>query len=179
MSILSILSITGGLPCAALVFGLAALLVVVDMRTGRGYALGAVSLLHLATTIVVVGVVSIAAVEQPKPLTRQNGSVAIWLVFYFVPSVYIILITMIGAVIVAGVARHWLWIVGVVVAGVIPFLVAALPYSIWDLNTEFIVRQAGFLGVLLAPEATVLAYSITRLVRPLTPAPARQPVPVN
>jgi hypothetical protein len=175
----SLMSLMGPLPCAAVAFGFAALLAFVDVRTGRGYALGAVSLLHLVTTIFVVGIVAIAAQEQPKPITRQHGSVTIWLVFYFVPSVYIILITMIGAVVVAGIARRWLWIVGFIMAGAVPFLVAALPYAIWDLNTEFIVRQAGFLGVLLAPEATILTYSITRLVHPLTPAPARQPVPIS
>lgn len=175
----SLMSALGLLPCVAVVFGFAALLAVVDVRTGRGYALGAVSSLHLFITIVVVGIVAIAALEQPKPITRQNGSVTIWLVFYFVPSVYIILITVIGAVVVAGIARRWLWMMGFVVAAVVPFLVGALPYAIWDLNTEFIVRQAGFLGVLLAPEATILAYSITRLVHPLMPAPGRQPAPIN
>jgi hypothetical protein len=167
--------ILGLLPCGVVVVVLAALLTVMDMRTGPGHALAILSTLHLATTIVVVGTVAIAAQAQPQPISRQNGSVTIWLVFYFVPSVYAILVTVIGAAIVAGKARQWLWIVVFVGAAVVPFSVAALPYSFsfWDLTTEYIVRQVGFLGVLVAPEATVLAYSITRLVHPVTPAPTR------
>jgi hypothetical protein len=144
---------------------------VVDARTGRGFALAIFSTLHLACTIVVVGGITILAQTPPPPRTL---GVTIWLVFYFVPSAYAILIAVIGAAIVAGVARRWLWIVGFVLAAMIPFLVAAAPYSFWDPHTEYVVRQVGFLGVLILPETVVLAYSITRIRRPVMPAPARQ-----
>jgi hypothetical protein len=169
----------GLLSCGVVVIGFAALLAVIDVRTGRGYALGILSALHLAITIVVVVTITIAAQAQPTPISTHNVGVSIWLVFYFVPAAYVLLAAVIGAAIVAGIAHHWLWIVGFVVAAVVPFLVAALPYDLFDLNTEYIVRQAGFLGVLVAPAATVLAYSITRLAHPVTPARARQSAPLN
>lgn len=169
----------GLLPCGFVVFAFAALLAVVDARTGPGYVFAILSSLHLGITIVVVGTVTIAAQYQPQPTGIHNVSVTIWLFFYFIPAVYAMLVTVIGAAMVAGIARHWLWIVGFVVAAVVPFLVAALPYALFDLHTEFIVRQLGFLGVLVAPEAAVLAYSITRLVHPVAPAAARQPAPLN
>jgi hypothetical protein len=169
----------GLLPCGVVVLGFSVVLAVLDVRTGQGYALGILSSLHLACTILVVGTVAILAQAQPQPISRQNGSATIWLVFYFVPSVYAILVAVVGATIVAGIAHHWLWIMGIVVAAAVPFLVAALPYAFWDLNTEYVVRQVGFLGVLVAPEATTLAYSITRFVHPVTPARTRQPESLN
>ncbi len=167
------------LPCSVVILGFAAALAAVDVRTGRGYALGIVSSLHLACTILVVGTVLILAQMQPQPITRQNGSVAIWIVFYFIPSIYAILVILVGATIVAGIAHHWLWIIGFVVAAAVPFLVGALPYAFWDLNTEDVVRNVGFLVVLVAPEATILAYSITRFVHPVMPARTRQPASLN
>lgn len=165
--------------CGAVILGFAAVPAVVDVRTGRGYALSALSSLHLACTIFVVGTVAIAAQAQPQPTNPHPSSVTIWLVFYFLPSAYAILVIVLGAMIVAGIAHKWLWIMGFVVAAVVPFLVATLPYALWDLQTDYVVRQVGFLSVLLLPEATVLAYSITRLIHPVPPAHARQPAPLT
>src|SRR5215469_4735717 len=100
------------------VFGAVALFVwapVVDMRTGSGYGLCILLSLHLACTILVVGTVAIVAQVQPQPAGIHNPSVTIWLVFYFVPAVYGVAFTLIGAVLVAGKAGHWGWIGGFVV----------------------------------------------------------------
>jgi hypothetical protein len=168
------------LPCGILVVCVAAVFALVDTRTGRGYALGILSSLHLACTIVVVGGVEILAQTPPSPPpTGPHFSITILLLFYFAPSVYIVLTAAVGAAIVAGVARRWLWVVGLVAAVAVPFLVGAAPYSIWDSQTDSVVRQVGFLGVLLLPEALVLAYSVTRIRRPVTRAPARQPAQVS
>lgn len=168
-----------GLLCGPVVTGIAVLLALVDVRTGRGYVLATLSSLHLAITVVVVGTVAIAAQNQTQPISRQNVNVTILLVFYFIPAVFAMVGIVIGASIVAGIAHRWLWIVGFIVAAVVPFLVGALPYSLWDLNTEFIVRNIGFLAVLVAPMVTVLAYSITRLVHPVTSTPSHQPAPIG
>ena len=159
------------------VLGLAALVTVVGMRTGRGYALGILSSLHLAVTIIVVG--GFAILAQPTPSNRFGETVL--LLLYFVLSVYVIATALIGAAIVAGKAGHWWWIVGFFVAAAVPTLVVALPYPYryLDLNTGHIVQNIGFLGMLVAPEATVLAYSITRIVHPVVPAPARQAAPAS
>ncbi len=170
------MDVLDSLPCYLVIVGLGALLAVVVVRTGRGYVLGILSSLHLACTILLVVSITLLAQVQPPPRNPHTYSVTIWLFFYFIPAVYAMLVTVIAAAIVAGRARHWRWVVGFVVAAAVPFLVAALPYSFWDLNTEYIVRQLGFLGVLVAPEAAVLAYSITRFVRPVMPARARQSV---
>jgi hypothetical protein len=137
--------------------------VVVDVRTGSGYGLGILSALLLACTIFVVTLVTLADQMQPPTTTPHQYGASVLLVFYYFPAVYAMLGALFGAVIVASRARHWLWIMGFVVAAVVPFLVAALPYSLGDLSTEYVVRQVGFLGVLVAPEALILAYSITRL----------------
>lgn len=168
------ISVLSWLPCGILVVCIAAVLALVDIRTGRGYVLGILSSLHLACTIVVVGGITILAQIQPPPTSPHTYSVTIFLVFYFAPSAYIILSDVIGAAIVAGMARRWLWIVSFVAATAVPFLVAAAPYSFLDLHTDYVVRQVGFLGVLVLPEATVLAYSVTRLRRPVTLVSVRQ-----
>jgi hypothetical protein len=148
--------------------------VVVDVRTGSGYGLGILSALLLACTISVVALVTLTDQSHP-PMIAYQYSANVLLVFYFFPAVYAMLGALVGAVIVASRARRWLWIIGFVVAAVVPFLVAALPYSLADLSTEYVVRQIGFLGVLVAPEALILAYSITRLAHRAASAGDRRP----
>lgn len=169
----------GFLPCGLVVVGLAIVLALVDVRTGRGYALGILSALLLAATIIVVGWITFLAHVLPQPTGPRPYSVTIWLVFYFVPAIYATAVTLIGAAIVAGKAGHWWWIAGFFVAAAVPVLVVALPfpYRYLDLQTGYIYQQVGFLGMLVAPDATVLAYSITRIVHPVTPAAARQATP--
>lgn len=170
----------GLLPCSLAVFVSAALLAVVDVRTGRGYALGILSALLLVCTIVVVATVTIAAqLPPPQPTNFHTYSVTIWLVFYFVPAVYATAIALIGALIVAGIAGHWRWIVGFVAAALVPVLLAVPPHPSLFMNIDYAMRQVGFLGMLLAPEAAVLAYSITRLVHPVVPVSARQAAPLS
>ena len=166
--------------CNAIVVGIVVLLVMVDVRTGHGYALAALSSLHLVVTAVVVGTIFIAAQEQPKPITRQNGSPAVLLVFYFVPAIYTMVAIVIGAAIVAGIARRWLWIVGFIAAAAIPLPVGVMPYLLQSLNPdEYTVQNVAFLLVLVAPMATVLAYGITRIVHPVTRVVAHQPAPLT
>jgi hypothetical protein len=100
---------------------------------------------------------------------------------YFSLAVYATAAVLIGAAIVAGKAGAWWWIAGFFVAAAVPTLVVALPYPYryLDLNTATIVQNIGFVGMLVAPEATVLAYSITRIVHPVAPARARQAAPLN
>lgn len=150
------------------------------LRTGRGYSFGILSFLHLTCTIVIVGLVAIAAQTQPKPISRQNGSVTIWLVFYFVPSIYTILAAVLGATIVAGIAHRWHWIVGFVCCcgGSVSGGRAAVLTRRSETPTLWCGRL-GYLGVRIAPEATMLAYSITRIVHPVAPARAWAPAPLN
>jgi hypothetical protein len=171
------MAVPGLLDCSIAAVGFVALFMwapMVDVRTGRGYGLATLSSLLLACTIIVVTAVTIAAQAQPQPPSIHNLGVTILLVFYFVPAVYAMVFTLIGAVIVATKARHWRWIVGFVIAVLVPLLLAVPPHSfLVPINADYVVRQIGFLGILVAPEATVLAYSITRLVHPVTSAAAR------
>lgn len=59
---------------------------VVDVRTGRGYALGILSSRHLAITTIVVGSFTILAQVQPK----QKLGITLLLMLYFALSVYVI-----------------------------------------------------------------------------------------
>lgn len=169
----------GLLPCSLVVVGLAIVLAMADVRSGRGYALGIVSALLLACTILVVGIVTIAAQVQPPPTNLHTYSVTILLVFYFLPAIYATIVTLLGAAIVAAKARHWRWIVGFAVAAGVPVLLAVPPHPSLILNIDYAVRQVGFLGMLVMPEATVLAYSIRRLIHPVAPAAARQAAPLS
>jgi hypothetical protein len=117
------------LPCALILLTFAAMLAMVEVRSGRGYVLAIHSSLHLATTLLIVGCVTLLAQTQP-PTNPHTVSITILLVFYFVPAVYAMLVTVIGAAIVAGSARQWCWIVGFVVAVTAPFLASALPYKL-------------------------------------------------
>jgi hypothetical protein len=168
------------LVCGTLPFAFIALLgwaAVADVRSGRGYGLSILTSVLLAITVVVVGGITILAQVQPPPQGPHRYSVTIWLVFYFIAAVYADAFTLIGAAVVAGKARHWLWILGFFVAALVPTLVVAVPYPyrFYDLNTGYIVQNIGFLGMLIAPEATILAYSITRIRHPVARARARQP----
>lgn len=161
------------LPCGFF-FGFAALIAVVDVRTRRGYALTIVSSLLLASTIVVVGSVIIAAQTQPQPTNNHLGGPNSLLFFYYTAAIYASALVLFAAAIEAGIAHHWLWIVGVFISALVPVLLVVPPHPGLDMNTEYWVQQVGFLGVLVAPEATVLAYSIIRLVHPIVPATARR-----
>jgi hypothetical protein len=167
----------GLLPCGFVALGFAVLLAVVDVRTGRGYALGVLSSLLLACTIVVVVTVTIAAQLQPQPPNIHNGSVALLLVFYFIPAVYATAVTLIGGGIVAGISGHWQWLGGFIVAALVPVLLAVPPHPFLDMNTDYVVRNVGFLGMLVAPEAAVLVYSVMRFVHPVAPTSARRFAP--
>jgi hypothetical protein len=160
-------------------FAMVVVPIAVDVRSGRGTGLAILSSLLLACTLLVFVTLGLAALQQQlePPTSLHSYGVGIWLLFYFVPAAYATLATLIGAAIVAGIAGHWRWIVGFFVAVLVPVLVAVPPHPFLDMNTEYIVQQVGFLGMLVVPEATVLAYSITRLVHPVVPAPARQHAP--
>jgi hypothetical protein len=166
------------LPCGLLLFGVAALLAIVDARTLRGYALRILSSLLLGCTIAVVVTVTILdQMQPPQPVSIHNSGFNIWLFFYFVPAVYAAALVLMTGAIEAGIARHWRWIVGFVVAAVVPVLLAVPPHPFLDMNTEWVVQQAGFLGMLIAPAATALANSSTHRVRPIASAPVSQGAP--
>jgi hypothetical protein len=159
-----------------LAFALVAVAVVVDVRTGRGYGLAVLSFLLLAATVLVftAGII-IAQTPSPPPPGIHDLGPGFVLLLYWVAAVYATLLILIGAVIVAGIAGQWRWIVGFFVAVLVPVVVAAAPHLFLDGNAETVVQNVGFIGVLVVPEATMLAFSIRRIVRPIGPAAARQP----
>jgi hypothetical protein len=176
------MAVLGLLLFGIIVFGAVALLVwtpTVDIRTGSGYGLCILSSVLLACTLLVVLYTVITVQLQPGPYSIHNISPSVVLVFYFVPAVYGAAFTLIGAAIVAGKAGHWRWIGGFVVAVLVPVVLAVPPHPSLILHIDETVRNVGLLGMLVAPEATVLAYSITRLVHPVAPAAARQAASPN
>ncbi len=146
--------------------------VIADIRTGSGYGLGILTSLHLALTIFFVVTIISAAQQQTQPPSLHNGSPLIFLFFYFVAAAYAIGFVMIGVAVVAGKARHWGWLAGFFVAVLVPVVITVHPHPFWLLNSEYMVQNVGYLGILFVPEATVLAYSLARLIHPVPVARA-------
>lgn len=162
-----------------------ALALVVDARTGRGYALGILSFLLLAFTFLVDVTVTLVAL-QPQAATMRGFGKSLLFVFNFYPTMYFVVAIVAGAAIVAGVAGQWRWLVGLVIAGLILALTAVLPLPIWDVGLDVAIQPMGIAGIefnpvgialTFLPQATVLAFSIARIVRPVTYDSARQPAP--
>lgn len=122
---------------------LAALAVMVDVRTGRTYGLAILSSLLLACTVVVIVTVNIVAQRQAPASSHRLGE-GVVLVLYFVPAAYAMLFVLICAAIVAGRAGHWRWIGGFLVAVLIPVLVTALPHPFLDIRTGSFVQNLWF-----------------------------------
>ncbi|HEX6817172.1 MAG TPA: hypothetical protein VF120_02270 [Ktedonobacterales bacterium] len=152
---------------AGLVFAVAT-----DMRSGRGWGLTILTSLLLACSAFVVVSTVHAAQQQTEPPSLHNPSPLVWLVFYFVPAAYAMGLTMIGAASVAISAHHRLWLAAFFVAVFVPVSITVFPHPFWILTSDHDVQNAGFLGILFVPEATVLAYSVTRVIRPVRVARA-------
>jgi hypothetical protein len=162
------------------IVALAALAVMVDVRTGRTYGLAILSSLLLACTgFVIVTVTVVAQRPEPAPASPHRLGEGVVLVLYFVPAAGAMLLILIGAAIVARSAGHWRWIGGFLAAVLVPVLVAALPHPFLDMRTGSFVQNVGYIGILVVPEATMLTYSITRLVHPVAPTPPRQLAPLD
>jgi hypothetical protein len=150
--------------------------VTVDGRTRSGYGLAIFSFLLLACNVLFLALVILAQSDTEQPRSGGRLGLGLVLILYFGGAVFITLFVVGGALIEAGSARHWWWMVGFLAAGVVPVLViatTALPLPFWKhTNAAYYVQNIGYIGILVVPPATVLAYSITRIARPV--APARQ-----
>jgi hypothetical protein len=172
------MAVLGLLLFGIIVFGTVVLFVwapTVDIRTGSGYGLCILSSVLLACTFLVVLYTIIAVQLQPGPYSIHHISPAV--VFYFVLAVYAVAFTLVGVVIVTGKARHWHWIGGFLLAVLVPVALPVPPHPSLILPIDETVRNVGLLGLIIAPEATVLAYSITRLGHPVAPSSTRQVAP--
>jgi hypothetical protein len=152
------------------------LAVSVDGRTRLGYGLGVFSFLLLACNVLVVS--AFVAFNTSQPPAGRRGS-SLGLLFSYFGAIYVTLFVVGGAIIEAGRAHHWQWIIGFLAALVVPVLLiatTALPLPFWKgLNTANYVQSIGYVGALVAPVTTVLVYSIRRIVRPKALALARHP----
>lgn len=172
-------------------FFVIALAIVVDIRTRRGYGLGILSFLVLALTALVF-VATITAMQQRDQLAQQQvmykcGTCALSFLYFF-PELFAILALVIAAAIVASIDGQWRWLVGLVIAALLPALASMLPLSFWGMASEPATQHLGIMDVFLGPvgtallaipQAAVLAYSIARIIRPPAPAHARQPAPLS
>ena len=157
-------------------FGLVAVAVVVDARTGRGYGLAVLSsLLLLSALLVFTTAIIIAKTPPPSPTGPRTLGPGFLLLFYYALAAYVTAIVLIGAAIVAGIAGQWRWIVGFFVAVLAPVLLVVPPHPFVDLHIESEAQNVGLIGMLVLPQATMLAYSIKRIARPVARASARQP----
>jgi hypothetical protein len=142
-----------------------------DRRSRRGFGLALLAL-------VLIGLTVWAGVAFEQALRRAPSSesfgIAIVLVAYFLIGGYLALLLWIGALVEAGSARQRWWLVGLVVAVLVPGLLV-LADNLLDLGA----RGFGFIGgitlvlVLVLPTMTVLAYGIARSIWLPRQAPLR------
>lgn len=136
----------------------------VDLRSRRGYGLAI-----LAAIVIGLSVWAAVAIEQAASKAQSSESLGIGVVAaaYFLIGCYLALLLWIGALIEAGAARQGWWLVGLVVAAVLPGLII-LADNLLNLGA----RGFGFGDIELAlivflPTVTVLAHGIRRVIWPL------------
>lgn len=143
--------------------------VVVDILTGRGIGLGVLSCLLLACTDLAFVATALSALQPLRPGIHPLGADFV-LILYFTPAFIANLIMTFAAAIVAAAAGQLRWLGGLVLAVVVPWLLPVLLYPHLSEQAGSIVIVVEFLGMLIVPEVTVLAYGITRSVHPVVRA---------
>ncbi len=142
--------------------------VVLDWRTRRGYGIALLAVVLLGLTIWL----SVAFDQALDHATGDTLSYAVVMAIYLFIAYYCTLVLFVGALVEAGMARQWRWIVGLLVAGLAPGL------NTLENNTLHLSAQktplsgaAEFLSLILLPSFAVLGYGLFRIVRPAKPRP--------
>lgn len=138
-----------------------------DLRTRRGYGLAL-----LAVALLALGVWAAIAFEralQQAPSSESFG-VGIVLAVYLLIGLAFALLLWIGALVEASVARQGWWIVALVASAVLPGLLI-----VFDIALNLGAHGYHYFGgltealLLILPTATILAFSVRRIVRPPRP----------
>lgn len=136
---------------------------VIDRRTGKGYALGLLALLLLLALIAVTILVANIATDPTvlHPTGNAGGLEAVFLWFLLLACTYLALVVEIGVVAQARHAgrRWWLWVLRLAMLCQVILAVSPFAALLW-------VGTFGLLALLLLSMATVLAYSVRRTFLP-------------
>jgi hypothetical protein len=136
----------------------------VDRRTRRGFGLALLALVLIG--LAVWATVAFEQALQRAPSSEEFG-IGIVLVVYVLIGGYFALLLCIGALVEAGSARQWWWLVGLVVAVLLSGLIVlgATPLlNLRALGLGFIEGDTGFALIILVPTMTVLAHGIARSI---------------
>lgn len=136
---------------------------VIDLRTGKSYALGLLALvLLLALVAVTVGVAYIAA-NPPvlRPGYYAGGLEVVFLWLLLLACAYLVWVVEIGVLVEATRAKHKRWVWAIALVMLLQAVVAVPPFAalVW-------VGTFGLLAFLLVSTATVLAFCLRRTFQP-------------
>lgn len=135
-----------------------ALAVVLDKRSQRGYALGA-----LALATLVLDLRASSAIYWQEDL----GHPGLTFVVVF-GGLSVALMLTLGAIAETLIARQWWWLGFVVIVSVVPALLSLTPSAALErslLGTLGLPVEAGYLVALLPPALGAFAYTMTRSIR--------------
>ncbi len=137
---------------------LVALAVVLDKRSRRGYALGA-----LALATLILDLRASSAIYWQEDLNRPGLTfIIVW------GGLSVALALTLGAIGEALIARQWWWLGFVVIVSVVPALLSYTPWSASErslLGTLGLQVETGYLVALLPPALVAFAYAMARSVR--------------
>jgi len=140
--------------------------VVLDWRTRRGYGIALLAVVLLGLTIWL----DVAFDQALDRATGDTFAYAVVMAIYLFIGYQCTLVLFVGALVEAGMARQWRWIVGLLVAGLAPGL------NTLENNTLHLSEQktplsggAELLSLMLLPAFAVLVYGLFRIVRPTKP----------
>jgi hypothetical protein len=139
-----------------LAFG--ALAVVLDTRSRRGYALGA-----LALGTLILDLRGFSATYWQEDLNRPG----LTLVIVF-GGLAVALVLTLGAIGETVIARQWWWLGVVVIVSVVPALLSFTPAAALVRNllgALWLPAEAGYLVALLPPALVAFAYAMARSIR--------------
>ncbi len=135
-----------------------ALAVVLDTKSRRGYALGA-----LALTTLILDLRAYSAIYWQEDLNRPGLTfVIVW------GGLSVALALTLGAVGETVIARQWLWLGFVVIVSVVPALLSYTPSVALErslLGSLGLPAEAGYLVALLPPALAAFAYAMARSIR--------------
>lgn len=135
-----------------------------DLRSRRGWGL---TLMALALFCYGVFMAYLLAWLRQNP-TAGDLAGAFVLAVYFGIYLALTLIVWIGALVEAGVARHWGWFVGLFAATLVPAMfVLALVTLKLGAPVLSAIGSTLYFGLILAPPLIMLAYGIARIARPV------------
>lgn len=137
-----------------------------DWRTRRGYGIALLAAALLGLTIWL----DVAFEQALERAGSEEMGVGIAMVIFIFIGYYCMLVLLVGALVEAGMAQQWGWVVGLLVAALVPG-VNMLENNTLHLSAQKtpISGSVELLSLILLPAFAVLAFGSFRIVRPAKP----------